>query len=109
MHLYYVLWKDKLDSKNGWTITIFKTSCLLMCLTNASKFERVNIVKSIDAFKLRLLWATYQYVHENIRVMNVPCEDTYHCMLENLMDLIIHLCLRYSFGCISFTSKALLP
>jgi len=25
---------------------------------------------SIDALKFRLLWATYQYVHGNIKVMN---------------------------------------
>jgi len=33
--------------------------------------EFMKIVTFVDALKLRLLWATYQYVHENIRVMDM--------------------------------------
>jgi len=31
----------------------------------------IKIVVSIDALKFRLLWAKYQYVHEDIRAMNM--------------------------------------
>ena len=42
-----------------------------------------KIVIFMDTVKLRLLWATDQYMHENIRIMKLPLEEKHLIAKEN--------------------------